>query len=317
MKPAISVLMPAYNAAATIGVAIRSILNQSFGDFELLVCDDGSSDDTIRVAEGIADSRMRIIRHGTNRGVAATRNTLLREARGAYIAWLDADDIALPGRLERQHAYLEAHTEVDLLFGWIRVRNAAIRQVRYPNDAGLLAAWLLFRNPFAQSTLMARNCFAAEGVYYNEALAYAEDYEWYLRLRHKRFALLPVFLSSYLAPPHGRYPEAMAEQVLLPLLRENFRLFGLAYDYAQRLAFLRFLRSTDAPADCVPVILQDLEKASWPLEAQAGKEAWLALQYFRGLRWASGSLRRRFCWLLLRRGPLAWLKAWQARVRYA
>ena len=316
MKPALSVLIPAYNAAATIGVAIRSILNQSFGDFELLVCDDGSSDDTIRVAEGIADSRMRIIRHGTNRGVAATRNTLLREARGAYIAWLDADDIALPGRLERQHAYLEAHPEVDLLFGWIRVRNAAFEKVRFPTDEALLAAWLLFRNPYAQSTLMARNFFAREGIFYNMDYGFAEDYELYLRLHDKRFAMLPEYLSSYLQPPADRYPETTVQSALLPLLRSSFMRLGLKYDDAQVRALLQFLRSTGRPDPFVAICLAGLRKADWPEPASAGKDTWLALQYFRAFRYAAGRQKIHYAWQCLRLGPLMWLRVWKARVRY-
>ena len=109
----ISVIMPAYNAAAFIGEAIESVLNQTFPDWELIVIDDGSSDDTVDIVEAYIskDSRVRLIRneHG---GISKARNAGIQAARYPWIAILDSDDIAVPERLEKLVAAAEADPEV-------------------------------------------------------------------------------------------------------------------------------------------------------------------------------------------------------------
>lgn len=326
VKPAISVLIPAYNAAATIGVAIQSILNQSFGDFELLVCNDGSSDGTAACLEAINDKRLKLINHAFNRGVAASRNTLLKAAQGRYVAWLDADDIALPGRLEKQYAYLEENPNVDMLFGWIKVRNAAVRQVRFPADDALLAVWLLFRNPYAQSTLMARNFFAAESVWYDETIDYSswqtsEDYNLYQRLSDKCFHMLPELLCSYWAPNEKRYamapygsPEAMR------LLEINLGKLGVSCGESERQAFAAFLRNNlclnAAEARAILDVLYQLERAVWPEKAAPAAPVWLAMQWLRTFRLAPFKIKIRCTGKLICLGPANCFKAWRLRVRY-
>ncbi len=108
-SPLISVIIPAYNAATTVGGAISGVLTQTHSPIELLVVDDGSSDDTARIVEAYG-SRLRLIRQ-VNGGVAAARNTALRQASGQFIAWLDADDLILPRHLERALARWTAEAE--------------------------------------------------------------------------------------------------------------------------------------------------------------------------------------------------------------
>lgn len=112
-NPRVSVLMPAFNAARYIREAVESILAQTFTDFELLIIDDGSTDRTAKVVRKLAarDSRIQF-RSRENRGVSATRNELLEWARGEYVAWMDADDISLPERLETQVAFLDSRPQV-------------------------------------------------------------------------------------------------------------------------------------------------------------------------------------------------------------
>jgi glycosyltransferase involved in cell wall biosynthesis len=104
--PSISVVIPAYNRAETIRLAVGSVLRQTVRDLEVIVVDDASSDGTVAVLEAIDDARLRVIRHGTNAGGAAARNTGIRAATGEWVAFQDSDDEWLPLKLERQLAAL-------------------------------------------------------------------------------------------------------------------------------------------------------------------------------------------------------------------
>jgi GT2 family glycosyltransferase len=108
VSPAVTVVIPAYNRAATIGAAIASVLGQSFTDFELLVIDDGSTDGTPEAVRAITDPRLRLIESPKNAGASAARNRGIREARAPWVAFQDSDDEWLPRKLERQMARLTA-----------------------------------------------------------------------------------------------------------------------------------------------------------------------------------------------------------------
>ena len=113
--PAISVIVPAYNTAATIEECIDSILAQTFTDFELIIADDGSTDNTCEIISRYKDSRIRLLRR--EHDFIATLNTLLYEAKGKYIARMDADDVMMPERLRLEYEYMEAHPEVAVVGG--------------------------------------------------------------------------------------------------------------------------------------------------------------------------------------------------------
>lgn len=108
--PQITVLMPAYNAGKYIAEAIASVLGQTFGDFELLIVNDGSTDDTLNIIQSFDDKRIRIISQ-SNQGVAMALNTGLKYAKAGYVARFDADDICMPQRLQKQFDFLEANPE--------------------------------------------------------------------------------------------------------------------------------------------------------------------------------------------------------------
>jgi glycosyltransferase involved in cell wall biosynthesis len=115
--PLITIAMPFYNSAATMELSIRSILNQNFSDFELLLCDDGSDDHGLAIARSFDDPRIICWSDGRHRRLAPRLNECIDRARGLYFARMDADDISYPDRLTRQLAYLGAHPEVDLCSG--------------------------------------------------------------------------------------------------------------------------------------------------------------------------------------------------------
>ena len=115
--PLVTIAVPAYNAGKTIGAMIESVLVQTYTNWELLIVDDGSSDNTAEVVRSFSDSRIRLICDGTNRKIAPRLNQLIDEAKGEFFARMDADDRMLPDRIERQVAFLIAHPEVDVVGG--------------------------------------------------------------------------------------------------------------------------------------------------------------------------------------------------------
>lgn len=203
--PAVSVLIPAYNAGATIEQALESVQAQTWTDFEIVVVDDGSNDDTAaRVrARAERDPRLRLVAHDDNLGRPAARNTAFAAARGQYVAMLDADDRCLPIRLARQVAYLEEHPEIDVVASWWQGMDVDGRlRARKRNQRALSPAtvdcYLLFRGIIHNPTVMARRP-ALAAFDYDPAFPVAQDYDLWARMQlaGHRFAQIPEVLLLY------------------------------------------------------------------------------------------------------------------------
>lgn len=115
--PKVTVVIPAYNSMAYLPETLDSVLNQTFSDFEVLIINDGSSDNIIEWIAGITDSRVKLISQ-TNQGVAAARNTGINKTEAEYIAFLDADDLWEPTKLEKQVHCFESKPEIGLVYTW-------------------------------------------------------------------------------------------------------------------------------------------------------------------------------------------------------
>ncbi len=199
----VSVIMPVRNTGAWVKDAIESLLAQTFADFELLVIDDGSDDDTTRAnldATAAIDSRIRLIRTPPL-GLVAALNRGIAEARAPLLARLDADDRALPERLAAQVRYLSQETEVGLLGTWaqrIDSQGAVTSRLTPETRADELVRILQSRNPFIHSSIMLRAELARRLAGYRAAFAGAEDYDFWLRISEvSRLANLPEFLVQY------------------------------------------------------------------------------------------------------------------------
>ncbi len=194
--PSVSVVLPTYNRAHTLPRAIASVLAQDARDLELLVVDDGSTDDTRQVVGGINDPRLRYLQRPRNGGPAAARNTGLAHARGEYIAFQDSDDEWLPLKLNKQLAALrQAPPDIGLvLCGQLRwdTRNLCYLPDRTRTGArqGQLREEIL-RSNFAltPSWLVRRAVFDAIGGF-DETLPMLEDWEWLIRYNERCPALL-------------------------------------------------------------------------------------------------------------------------------
>lgn len=155
--PAVSVLMPAFNAERFIGASIRSVLAQDFDDFELLIVDDGSTDGTAELVEDFHDKRIRLLRNETNCGLVETLNKGLREARGTWVARQDADDLSRTDRLGRQLAYFRDNPDDVVVASEARLideRDRGCGLLRLPRTRDQLRWDLCFRNPVPHSSIM-------------------------------------------------------------------------------------------------------------------------------------------------------------------
>lgn len=233
MDTRISVLIPCYNAAETIGAAIHSILNQSLTHFELIVVDDASTDHSIKVIESIKSNKLQLLRHTENKGIAESRNTLLKSANANYILWLDADDIALPGRLEKQLAFMESHPEVDLAGSWVKLRNSRKKTKKLPTQPDIINKRLLLKNCLIQPSVISKNFYKKEGIYYNPEYNYLEDFELWSRLREtKIFANIPEYLTSYFVPTPAEEATKRANyhfhEKLELILKKNLATLGIS-----------------------------------------------------------------------------------------
>lgn len=188
-KPAISVLIPAYNADKYLRTAVNSILDQSEQNFEIIIVDDGSTDNTFRVAQKLAvkDSRIRVYQHAQNSDIAATRNTLLSYAKGKYIAWQDADDISVPDRLLLQKEYLDTHKDVGMVGGWLEFfgEDGVLSVRKYSEDDSALRKQIFFYSPVAQPAAMIRRKVFDDIGYYGVTLSPAEDIDMSFRIGTK------------------------------------------------------------------------------------------------------------------------------------
>ncbi|ATP58493.1 hypothetical protein CPT03_19505 [Pedobacter ginsengisoli] len=202
MNPKITVFMAAYNAASYIQESIQSILDQTFENFELLIVNDGSTDETVVVINSFKDSRIRLIHNDKNRGLTYTRNVVLNEAKGEYIAILDSDDVAITNRLELQYNFFQEHPEYALCGGHGSVIDEASKPVvdnrfTVPIGPDKIKMTLLFQNTFINSTVMYKTTVLKELNGYND-YAPAEDYELFIRLSDKYpVANLDTILVKY------------------------------------------------------------------------------------------------------------------------
>lgn len=186
-QPLVSVVMPVYNAEAFVVEAINSIINQTYENWELILVEDCSTDDTLTCLQTITDKRIKIFYNCENKGIAYSTNRAIRNSCGKYIALLDDDDIAFSDRLAIQVDYLEKHSNVDILGGRKVDINAAGTVLSYGNspryNPNYIKAALLFRcgNGFMNGTAMIRRSFIeAHGLCYKEKCYGMQDYLFYI-----------------------------------------------------------------------------------------------------------------------------------------
>lgn len=189
--PKISVVMSVYNGEAYLERAVRSVLAQTEGDFELLAVNDCSTDSSLEILNRLAaeDGRIRVLNNDKNLRLPASLNRAISQARGEFIARMDADDLCLPQRLERQLAFFAEHPETDLVScRFMTLKNGKLRSggCGGRSDADAVSALLLFTNPILHPGVMARSAVMKENPY-DTSLTCTEDLELWCRLVKKGF----------------------------------------------------------------------------------------------------------------------------------
>ncbi len=182
----ISVILPVYNAESYLEKSIESILNQSHSNFELLICDDASSDRSLEVIQKFIDPRIKVLIHKNNKGLVATLNELLKASKGDYIARMDNDDISHPDRLRKQLAFLVAHPKtavVGCLYARIDTKGNIIKIDPVVLSSADIRVALGVKNCFCHGSVMLnKQAIPTPLLKYSEQYKHAEDYYFWSKL---------------------------------------------------------------------------------------------------------------------------------------
>lgn len=205
--PVLSVVMPVYNAGRYVRMAIDSVLNQTYTDFELILINDGSTDDSQDVLNGFSDHRIRILSNKQNQGIVYARNRGLSEARGKYIAPFDADDVARKDKFEKQIRFLEENPQYGLIGSWAYLIDAEGNKLKKKWKINAaperIPCILLFRNYLLQSAVVMRREVIPQGGYV-KGLDAVEDYRmWASIARNHLVWNYPEYLVNYRIHPEG------------------------------------------------------------------------------------------------------------------
>lgn len=244
-QPAITVIMPVFNNAPFLDAAIRSVMEQDFADFELIIINDGSTDGSGSIIHHWNDPRIRLLDNEKNQGLVFTLNRGLDEARGKWIARMDGDDLCLPGRFSAQIEYLAQHPEVDVLATRVQLINEqGVYTGIWSDDEKAISPkdilnYLPKNNCIAHPTIMAK-AEVIKRFRYNQSQSQAEDYDLWLRMAaagcniHK---LDKFYLSHRMVG--DSFTRSRQQNVFRKLALTKFRFVREAKAQGQKGVFLR------------------------------------------------------------------------------
>lgn len=199
--PKVTVLMAVYNGEKYLREAVESIFNQTFKNFEFLIIDDGSTDGSLEILKLYKDPRICIVKNETNLGLIKSLNGGLKIAKSEYIARMDADDISLPQRLEKQVAFMDAHPEIGVCGTWLEAfENGETSVWTLPLQHDNIFTGMLFQCSLYHPTVIIRkDTIFALNAFYNEEFIHTEDYEYWARLGLSgvKFANIDKVLLKY------------------------------------------------------------------------------------------------------------------------
>lgn len=281
--PKVSVLVMIYNSARHLADCLESLRSQTFTDFEALLVDDGSTDGSEAICRrcAAADSRFRVIRFESNRGLSRSRAETLPLAAGEYVAILDSDDLAAPARLQQEAALLDGDAETVLAAGYFRMIDEAGRTsgeiCRAPLTDAEIRWRIAFGNCLAHSTVMFRKAEALACGGYNAAMLAGEDMDFYSRiLTRGRAAVVPGVVGlwrSHGENKHKTEPPEYRDFYRIIVQHSIMRHLGRAVSPEVAAALVD---SYTAPAAALPVFQEAVRIAAaspWLLRDHRGRPA--------------------------------------------
>ncbi len=181
-QPLVSVVMPVYNAASTVKQAIQSILYQTYTHFEFIIVNDGSTDNSLELINGFTDQRIKVIHFAKNQGIVAALNKGVAEAKGDFIARMDADDESLPERFQYQLDYMRQHPEIGVCGTWFRLHTGKV--IQPPSKHHIMLYELMNRSVFHHASIMIRADVIKpfKQQLYDARFEFTEDLELWMRL---------------------------------------------------------------------------------------------------------------------------------------
>lgn len=300
--PKFSVIVPVYNGASFLRQSIESVLAQTYTDFELIVIDDFSDDNSYEIARSFNDKRLKVFQNKQNLGPGKTRNYGLDVASGKYIALLDADDICFPCRLEKQSEFLDENPKIGLCGSWAKTSgNPNLRFIRHVLANGELKSALLFYSPFVTSSIAFRSeLIRIYAISFPDRYFpgfHAEDYSFWVKCMDKtQFANIPEYLISY--QYHSSQLTSKNHAIALKnsstVWKEVLHKLGLDYSGSQILTHSKF--SEKYSPDLSSSDLREM--SAWLIDIytrneQTGLIPKLALRHMLALFWMKACLRVR------------------------
>jgi glycosyltransferase involved in cell wall biosynthesis len=211
MMPKVSVIIPTYNRLSMLKEAVDSVLAQDFEDMELIVVDDGSTDETAEELKQYG-GRVKLIQHSVNRGVSAARNRGILDERGKYVAFLDSDDLWVKGKLKIQVAFLDDNPHYPLCYTdeiWIRKGKRVNPMLKHAKYSGWIFEKCLPLCIISPSSAMMRKTLFSKVGLFDEALPVCEDYDFWLRVS----ARFPIFfINRKLMIKRGGHPDQLSQR---------------------------------------------------------------------------------------------------------
>jgi hypothetical protein len=198
--------MAVHNGLPYLEEAVRSVLDQSFQDYEFIIVDDASTDESPALIDGFSDKRIKLLANPKQLGLSRSLNKGIGDSSGKYIGRMDHDDVSLSTRLMEQVAFLEANPDVDLIGTWAKTIGRTPEQIwRYPTKDEDIRSEFVFNSCLVHSSVMwRRTTFEKYGLSYDAGTVRAQDYELWTRAKRQiRFANIPKPLLRYRVHPSG------------------------------------------------------------------------------------------------------------------
>lgn len=249
--PLVSVILPCFNNEKFIDDCIDSVLNQSWYNLELIIIDDGSTDNTKLIIENYNDSRIKYIKNKKNSGIVYSLNKGISIAKGKYIARIDSDDLMHKKRLEKQVQFMEKNQDIALVGTWHYVINDSKKVIglkQYFTQDEEIKSILPFESPFSHPSVMIR-LDTIKPIKYSELYNYCEDYDlWFKIASNYKVANIPEFLTYYRVHETNINKNYLKEQKRNSLELQSSILDELSIDYSVKELLIHTKISTSIPS---------------------------------------------------------------------